>query len=65
MKKVEETKDSGTYLSTTCRVRIRSLPSLESEEVDVLPKDTFIETFGEDGEWTKVDGGYIKSEFLA
>ena len=50
--------------TATCNVNIRKEPSLSAEILRVLMKDEKIMVLESQGEWSKVQQGYIMSQYL-
>lgn len=50
--------------TATCNVNIRKEPSLSAEILRVLMKDEKIVVLENQGEWSKVQQGYIMSQYL-
>lgn len=50
--------------TATCNVNIRKEPSLSAEILRVLMKDEKIVVLESQGEWSKVQQGYIMSQYL-
>jgi len=57
-------RKAGIYIVNATELHVRAEPDKKSESIEKLPSDSIIEIFEIQGEWGRVENGWIAMEFV-